>query len=198
MKQLSFDARAGLCVKHDKRTSSKRATVKTSLALLLLVLFLAACSGTQEPPDEMLPPPPTRQSELTRLYDRLGHEQAGIGEGAAKTAADGDDRDRRFMASLWGTRTRSALGARRFATALAAKALHQDALDWFERGFHAVEGDDELLAWLRYEMAVEYVALGRNQDAINLLGNRLGTTPLPTELKRKYDELIQRASVSRG
>lgn len=168
--------------------------MKTSFVMLLLMLLLAACAGTQEPPDEMLPPPPSRQSELTRLYDRLGNEQAGIGESAAKTAAEGDERDRRFMSSLWGTRTRSALGARRFATALAAKSLHQDALDWFERGYHAIDGDDELLAWLRYEMAVEYVALGRNQDAINLLGNRLGTSPLPTDLKRKYDELIQRAS----
>jgi hypothetical protein len=43
-------------------------------------------------------------------------------------------------------------------------------------------------------MAQEYVALGRNQDAINLLANRMGTQPLPPELKVKYDELIRRAS----
>lgn len=156
-------------------------------------LLLVACTSTQEPSPDMLPPTPARQTELTQLYDQLGHENARISDGAARIAANGDDRDRRFMASLWGTRTRSAPGARRYAHALAAKGLHQEAYDWFERAFYHAE-DDELLAWLRYEMAQQLVALGRNDDAINLLGNRMGTTPLPAELKVKYSELIDRAA----
>ena len=51
-----------------------------------------------------------------------------------------------------------------------------------------------MLPWLRYEMANEYYRLGRNDDAVNLLANRMSTSPLPTELKPKYDALIQKAS----
>jgi tetratricopeptide (TPR) repeat protein len=142
----------------------------------------------------MVPPPPSRQAVLTRLYDRLGAESATDGESAAREAAAGNDQDRRFMASLWGTRARSAIGARRFADALSRAARHQEAFDWYERAFHFVGADDPLLHWLRYEMAREYVALGRNRDAINLLGNRSGASPIPAELKPKYDELIKRAS----
>lgn len=156
-------------------------------------LLLLACTSTHEPPDEMLPPSPARQTELTQLYDQLGHENARIADAAARQAAGGDDRDRRFMASLWGTRTKSAQGARRYAHALAGKGMHQDAYDWFERAFYEA-ADEEMLAWLRYEMAQQLVSLGRNEDAINLLANRMGTTPLPAELKVKYDELINQAA----
>lgn len=159
----------------------------------LAALLLVACTGTQEPPDEMLPPSPSRQTELTLLYDQLGHENARVADAAARQASNGDDRDRRFMASLWGTRTKSAQGARRYGHALAGKGMHQDAYDWFERAFYEAT-DDETLAWLRYEMAQQLVALGRKDDAINLLANRMGTTPLPAELRVKYDELIQQAA----
>jgi hypothetical protein len=131
---------------------------------LLLLFLLAACTGTQEPDDSMVPPDASRQAELTRLYDRMGHETESTGVSAAETAAKGDERDQRFLASLWGTRKKSAVGARRLGTAL------------------------------RYDMASEYHALGRNEDCINLLANRMGTLPLPRELKSKYDDLISAAS----
>jgi tetratricopeptide (TPR) repeat protein len=161
---------------------------------VLLLLVLPACAGTEAPPDEMLPPPPSRQSELVRIYDTMCGDDDSAANAAAKQAAAGDDKDHRFLASLWGSRPRSALGARRFGTALAANSQHQKSFDWFERAFLFVGADDPLLPWLRYEMAQEYVALGRHQDAINLLANRMGTAPLPPELKVKYDELIRKAS----
>ncbi|MCA8915715.1 MAG: hypothetical protein KDB90_09910 [Planctomycetes bacterium] len=164
--------------------------------LSLLVLIFAACAGTQEPPDEMVPPPPIRQGELTRLYDRMGSDNDAVGVPASKKLAEGDDRDRRYVASLWGTRTKSAVGARRYGTALSGKGLHEEAFDWFERAFMFIEAGDPLSPWLRYEMANEYYALGRNDDCINLLANRMGTTPLPKELKGKYDDLIAKASRS--
>lgn len=164
------------------------------LVLCLLTLLLVACAGTEELPDEMVPPTATRQGELTRLYDRMGSEVESIGVSAAERAADGDDRDHRFLASLWGTREKSAVGARRYGTALSKKGLHQEAFDWFERAFMHIEADDPLGAWLRYEMAWEYYRLGRKDDCVNLLANRMGTLPLPRELKDKYDDLIAKAS----
>ncbi len=161
---------------------------------VLLLLVLPACAGTEAPPDEMLPPPPSRQAELVRIYDTMCGEAEAAASAAAKQAAAGDDKDHRFLASLWGSRPRSAPGARRLGTALSAAGHHEKAYDWFERAFLFVDAADPLLPWLRYEMAQEYVALGRNQDAINLLANRMGTAPLPPELKQKYDELIRRAS----
>jgi tetratricopeptide (TPR) repeat protein len=164
------------------------------LSLFVIFLMLAACAGTQEPEDDMVPPNASRQGELTRLYDRMGSDTETVGVTAAETAASGDERDHRFLASLWGTRKKSALGARRLGTALSKAGQHEEAFDWFERGYMHVNSTDELAPWLRYEMAAEYYALGRNEDCINLLANRMGTKPLPRELKSKYDELIAKAS----
>lgn len=163
-------------------------------SLFALVLMLAACAGTQEPEDHMVPPSGSRQGELTRLYDRLGSESESIGVTAAESAATGDERDHRFLASLWGTRRKSAVGARRLGAAFSKAGLHDEAFDWFERAYMHVDSTDELAPWLRYEMASEYYALGRNEDCINLLANRMGTQPLPRELKSKYDELIAKAA----
>jgi hypothetical protein len=166
------------------------------LSLFAIVLMLAACAGTQEPEDHLVPPDASRQGELTRLYDRMGSDTESIGVGAAKSAASGDERDQRFLASLWGTRKKSALGARRLGTALSGLGHHQLAFEWFERAYMHVDSTHELAPWLRYEMALEYYALGRNDDCINLLANRMGTRPLPRELKGKYEELIAKASRS--
>jgi hypothetical protein len=186
-KSISFAAFAFFA----SRSSQSAACV---LLGLLLLLVLPACAGTNAPPDEMLPPPPSRQSELVRIYDTMCGDDESAANAAARQAAAGDDKDHRFLASLWGSRPRSAPGARRLGAALSAGNHHQKAYDWFERAFLFVGTEDPLLPWLRYEMAQEYVALGRNQDAINLLANRMGTQPLPPELKVKYDELIRRAS----
>lgn len=166
-----------------------------SLSLTALIcLLLGACASVEEPADDMVPPAATRQAELTRLYDRMGAEEESIGVAAAGKAAAGDERDHRFMASLWGTRPKSAVGARRYGTALSKAGLHQDAFNWFERAFMHVDSNDELAPWLRYEMALEYHQLGRNEDCVNLLANRMGTRPLPRELQAKYDALIEKAS----
>lgn len=167
---------------------------KAGCFALLLLVVLAGCAGSPNPHEGMTPPKANRQGELTRLYDQMGSENEKLGVDAAKTAAEGDDRDRRFMASLWGTRKQSAVGARRYGQALSAKGLHEDAFDWFQRAFLYLEADHELLPWLRYEMAYEYYLLGRDEDAVNLLANRMSTTPLPRELRAKYDELIRKAS----
>lgn len=159
-----------------------------------LCLLLAACAGTSEPDDRMVPPGSDRQAELTRLYDRLGSDNEGVGNSAAETAAAGDERDHRFLASLWGTRKKSIVGARRLGAALSKAGRHQPALDWFQRAFMEVAAGDELAHWLRYEMANEYFHLGRKDDCINLLANRMGTHPIPRELKSRYDDLIRRAS----
>lgn len=162
--------------------------------LVITVMLLGACASVEEPADDMVPPEASRQAELTRLYDRMGVEDEAIGTAAAEKAAAGDERDHRFMASLWGTRTKSAVGARRYGAALSKAGLHQDAFDWFERAFIHVDSTDELAPWLRYEMALEYHRLGRNEDCVNLLANRMGTLPLPIELQAKYDALIEKAS----
>lgn len=162
--------------------------------LLLVISLLGGCASVQEPPPEMVPPNAHRQAELTRLFDRMGAADEKVGAGAAKEAAAGDERDHRFMASLWGTRPKSAIGARRYGDALSAKGKHQEALDWFERAFMYLPAGDEMLPWLRYEMANEYYLLGRNDDAVNLLANRMGTSPLPDELQARYDALICKAS----
>jgi hypothetical protein len=169
----------------------------TSFRLLLPLIIgalLAACTSTQEPRPGMLPPAPGRQTDLTLLYDRMGHADETTGVSAAREAASGDSTERRFMASLWATRTRSAIGARRFADALSRSSLHQEALDWYERAYFQTENDDPMLPWLRYEMARECLELGRNEDALNLLANRMGTATLPPELAERYDALMLRAS----
>lgn len=162
-------------------------------AFTALCLLLAACVSTTEPADELLPPPPARQAELTGLYDRMSGPEAAALE-AARKCATGDDRDRRFTDSLWGTRPKSALGARRLGNALAQVKLHEEALTWLERAYGATEADDATLAWIRYEMAVQYMQLGKRQDAINLLANRLGATPLPADLQQKVDALLNEAA----
>lgn len=171
--------------------------MRTSFRLLLPIIFgalLAACTSTQEPPPDMLPPAPARQTDLILLYDRLGHADENTGVSAAREAASGDSTERRFMASLWATRTRSAIGARRFADALARLKQHEEALSWYERAYFQLENEDPLLHWLRYEMAVQCLQLGRNEDALNLLANRMGTATLPPELAERYDALIRSAS----
>lgn len=170
-------------------------TVSNHMWLALFALLaLGACAGTTELSDDLTPPDSRRQSQLTSLYDKLASEHEPTAVAAAEEAAEGDERDRRFMNSLWGTRTKSALGARRYASALSAKGYHEDAFKWYERAFMQLDAGDEMLPWLRYDMAFEYVQLGRHDDAINLLANRMSTTPLPPALEKKYDALIQRAS----
>ncbi|MBK9974680.1 MAG: hypothetical protein IPP14_07890 [Planctomycetes bacterium] len=167
-----------------------------AMFLLAIGLLLAACVSTTETPAELLPPAPDRQSELTRLYDRLALLDASIADAAATTCAQGDDRDRRFLSSLWGTRPKNASAARRFGKALSATSHHEESLQWLERAYAETPASDDNLGWLRLEMAEQYLALGKRDEAINLLGNRLGATPLPAELQKKYDELIERASRS--
>jgi len=163
-------------------------------AFASLCLLMAACVSTQAPPDELLPPPPARQAEITNLYDSMGGTNEARALDSAKRCAAGDDRDRRFADSLWGTRRKSALGARRYGNALAAAKHHDNALDWLERAYGATPAGDESLPWIRYEIAQQYVALGKPDEAVNLLANRLGATPLPADLQLKYDALINQAS----
>ena len=141
----------------------------------------------------MRTPVPNRQQELTLLYDRFAHRDAEIGEAAADKAAASTKRDRRFLASLWGTRSSSAIGGRRYGGALSAARLHDEAYAWYRRAYLSLESSDELRPWLRYDMAYEFVAQNRPKEAINLLANRLGLQPLPAELKPKYNALIDRA-----
>lgn len=162
-------------------------------ALTTLCLLLVACVSTQDSPDELMPPNPARQTELTRLYDQFGGPEKAASD-ATRRAVAGDDRDRRFTDSLWGTRPKSALGARRYGNALAAGKHHAEALEWLQRAYAETPLGDESLAWIRYEMAQQYMALGKREDAVNLLANRLGATPLPAELQKKYDALIDEAA----
>ncbi|MBX3474452.1 MAG: hypothetical protein KF754_08725 [Planctomycetes bacterium] len=163
-------------------------------ALATLCLLLAACVSTQDPPDDQVPPPPMRQAELTRLYDQLGSTSPAVAESAARQAAACDDRERRFIDSLWGTRPKSGTGARTLGHALSAAKLHAEALTWLERAYGVTDVNHQALPWIRFEIAREYLALGKRDDAINLLANRLGTTPLPADLQKKYDALIDEAS----
>lgn len=171
-------------------------TKTLQLFSLLALLLLASCASVEEPADNMVPPNAKRQGELTRLFDRMGAESESVGVAAASEAASGDDRDLRFMASLWGTRPKSAVSAKRFGEALSKNGEHEFAFDWFERAFMHLPADDEMLPYLRYDMANEYYMLGRYDDAVNLLANRLSTTPLPKALKPKYDALMKKASAS--
>lgn len=170
----------------------KSLSLPLSLSLTLLLLA-GACASTTEPPPEMLPPASTRQSELARLYDVMGAENENSGKAAATEAAKGDERDLRFMSNLWGSRKRSSLGARRFGDALVAVNQHQHAYDWYERAYLELDNADPMLDWVRYDMARTLVALRRGKEAITLLGNRYGTTPLPPELAVKCNNLIREA-----
>lgn len=174
------------------------------LMLCLSLGLLAACASTSEPTPELLPPASSRQAQLSSLYDRLGADNESTGKAAATEAAKGTDRDLRFMASLWGSRQRSALGARRFGDALSerasqfrdgtsAVAYHQYAYDWYERAYLELSNDDPALDWARYEMARELVSMKRGKEAITLLGNRYGTIPLPKDLAEKCNNLIREA-----
>ncbi|MCC6464976.1 MAG: hypothetical protein IT463_06500 [Planctomycetes bacterium] len=163
------------------------------LIVLLAALLLAGCISTQEPPPEMLPPAEARQAQLTRLFDQLGSADEASAKTAAREAAGGDDRDQRFLVSLWGTRGRSPDGARRLGQALASGNRHDEALGWLERAYLALEAGDSLLPWLRYEMAREYLALGQKEHAVNLLATRLGVEPLPADLEARYDALLAEA-----
>lgn len=163
-------------------------------AFATLCLLLASCVSTQDPPDELIPPPPMRQAELTRLYDQFSAAHAATADAAVRQCAAGEDRERRFIDSLWGTRPKNAAGARRYGNALAQARLHDEALTWLDRAYGATPVSDESLAWIRYEMAQQYLALGKRDQAVQLLANRLGTTPLPADLQQKYDALIEQAS----
>ncbi len=162
---------------------------------LLLGLFAlcAACSSTQPPPDDLLPPQADRQAELTRLFDRFAGPELPA-RAAAAEAAKANDRDRRFLASLWGTRSSAPLCARRYADALSSAAKHTEAFDWYQRAFMQTAARDASRHELRYEMAEEYYALGRHQDCIALLANRLSLEPLPAALRVKYDALQEAAA----
>ena len=132
---------------------------------------------------------------MTDLYSRMASPDEATGKAAAAEGARCNDRERRFLASLWGTKSKDTLGARRFGNALGEAGKPGEGIDWLQRAYNETPVDDATLAWLRYEIAVQYVALGRNDDAVALLANRLGTTPLPDELQKKYDELIDRAAL---
>jgi hypothetical protein len=168
----------------------KRA-LKLSLSILCASVLLAACASTREPNPEMVPPPPARQTELTRLFDVLHVSDDAVATAAADELAAGNDQDLRFVASLWATRIRHVPAARRFGQALSRAALHEDAAAWFERGL--LEGPEEAntVHWLRYELAREFVALGRDEDAVNLLLSHRDTTPLSPELREHYNALLE-------
>ncbi|MEE9311553.1 MAG: hypothetical protein V3V10_03990 [Planctomycetota bacterium] len=164
-----------------------------AVATCLLLLALTACTSTYTPPADAIPPSANRQEELTVLFDRFSAEEAKVAMYAASEAAKSNDKDRHFLASLWGTRVSSALGAERFGHALSLSKQHKDARDWFRRAFMHVEQGDASLPYLRYYIAYEMVALGEKDKAIDLLGNRLGLNPLPAELEPKYDALLEKA-----
>ncbi|MCC6573700.1 MAG: hypothetical protein IT462_07905 [Planctomycetes bacterium] len=159
------------------------------IVLLLLSMVAAACAGTKEIPPEQTPAGADRQAELTRMFDRLPAAEPAA-RAAAKEAAAGDARDMRFLSSLWGTRSSEPLAARRFADALAEAKKHSEALVWYQRAFLALEDGDAQRAYVRYDLARQYVALGQRREAVNLLANRMSLEPLPEDLKPKYDALI--------
>lgn len=162
-------------------------------ALLLPMLLLAACASAPPLDEDTLPPSSSRQSQLTALFDRVGGEETGARQSAAQ-AAKLDDRDMRFLSSLWGTRSSAPVLAWRLADAFSAASAHQRAFTWYQRAFSAMPAHDSQRAWLRYEMAEECLALGRPQDAINLLANRLDPAPLPDDLRAKYEALLEAAA----
>jgi tetratricopeptide (TPR) repeat protein len=159
----------------------------------LPLLLLCACTSAPPLDDNTLPPSSARQSELTALFDRVGGEEKAARSAAAQ-AAKLDDRDMRFFSSLWGTRSSAPVLAWRLADALSANALHQHAFAWYQRAFSATPAHDPQRAWLRYEMAEECLALGKPQDAINLLSNRLDPSPLPDDLRARYEALLEAAA----
>jgi tetratricopeptide (TPR) repeat protein len=162
-----------------------------SLSILCVSLLLAACASTREPSPDMVPPPPDRQREISSLFDRLHAEDQSVAASAADELAAGSDQDRRFVASLWATRTRHVIAARRYGQALSRAGLHEDAAEWYERGLLEGSADSEKVHWMRYELARSYVALGREADAVNMLLSHRDTTPLSQELREHYDDLLE-------
>ncbi len=136
-----------------------------AVATLMLLLALTACTSTYTPPADAIPPSANRQEELTVMFDRFSAEEAKVAMYAADEAAKSNDKDRHFLASLWGTRISSALGAERFGHALSLNKQHKDARDWFRRAFMHVEQGNASLPYLRYYIAYEMVALGENDKA---------------------------------
>lgn len=169
--------------------SSLSATGRGWLLLLLAALLTAACAGTRDLPPGETPASADRQARLTRLFDRLALDESAA-RAAAREAASGDERDMRFLSSLWGTRSSRPVVAQRLADALDEAARHEDALVWYQRAFIALDADDARRPYLRYDLARQYVALGRRTEAVNLLVNRMSLEPLPDDLKPKYDALI--------
>lgn len=165
----------------------------TAAFFFLMALMLTACATTVEIPPEQRPVSVERQAQLTRLFDRFGIEEAQA-KAAAKEAAAGDGRDLRFLSSLWGSRSSNPAVAARFADALSEARKHEDALVWYQRAFLALAEDDPQRSYVRYDLARQYLAIGKRREAMNLLGNRLALEPLPDELRAKYDALIAEAS----
>ena len=161
--------------------------------MVLFALFLAACAGTREiPPDEQ-PASASRQAELTRMFDSLSVSEP-VAKSAAKQAAAGDARDMRFLSSLWGTRSSDPIVARRLGDALSEARKHDEAIVWYQRAFLALEDSDKQRPYVRYDLARQYLALGKRKEALDVLANRLSLEPLPEDLKPKYDALITEAS----
>lgn len=171
---------------------TERLPLKIACSLLLL-LALAGCSSTPAPDDSLIPPSPDRQSQLTTLFDRFSGEDS-VGRKAAAEAARLDVRERRYFGSLWGTRSSEPMTGWRLGDALSDAKLFEEAFEWYQRAFLVVPAADPRRSYLRYEMARCCLALGKPQDAINLLANRVDPAPLPEELRAKYEALLDAAS----
>jgi hypothetical protein len=112
---------------------------------------------------------------------------------AAQRGAQGDESSRRFLNSLWGTRTGTPEGAESFAREF-AKARHDaDSVAWYQRAYEAYPAGHARRPHVRLELARVYLDQGKNDLALDLLANRLGVEPLPSELAREYDAVIRRA-----
>jgi len=164
------------------------------IALLFTLLFtLAACSTATAIDESTQTPPAERQSQLTAMFDRLSGDEASAKKAAAQ-AARLKEIDRRFLASLWGTRSSAPQAAMRLGDALAEAGSHEEAFAWYLRTFRALPANDARRPYVRYEMARACLAMGKPGDAINLLANRLDPAPLPDALQAKYDALLEAAA----
>lgn len=164
------------------------------IALLMPFLFiLAACSAAPAIDEGAQAPSAERQAQLTGLFDRLSGDEAGAKKAAAQ-AARLEVLDRRFLTSLWGTRSSAPQAAMRLGEALAEAGAHEEAFAWYLRTFRALPAHDVLRPYVRYEMARTCLAMGKPDDAINLLANRLDPAPLPDALQAKYDALLEAAA----
>ncbi len=161
--------------------------------LLLLLLALAACSTTAPLDDNMVPPQADRQAQLTALFDRFSGEDTSA-RAATAEAAKLDAKERRYLGSLWGTRSSEPAAGWRFGDALFEAKLYEESFAWYQRTFLILPAADARRSYLRYDMARCCLALGKPHDAINLLANRLEPAPLPEELRAKYDALLDAAA----